>query len=236
MPSKNEVKIYVEKAYYHLYNRGVEKRDIFLDKQDYSVFLTYLKTYLLPKDEQKLQMLLIDPKTDYRKRDKIAKMLQLNNFCNDLKLLAYCLMTNHFHLLVYQIDRDSIHKFMNSLITRYSMYFNKKYKRVGPLFQGVYKAVLVKTDEQLLHLSRYIHLQAINLQGQPLRDQPSSYPNYLGEISQEWVRSDDILEFFKTGELRRSLGEKDTNMYKSFVEGYNLSEREEFIADLVLDS
>lgn len=116
------------------------------------------------------------------------------------------------------------------------MYFNKKYKRVGPLFQGVYKAVLVMTDEQLLHLSRYIHLQAINLQGQPLRGQPSSYPNYLGKISQEWVRSDEILAFFNTGELRRSLGERDSNTYKLFVEGHNLREGEEVITDLVLDS
>lgn len=236
MPSKNEVKIYVENSYYHIYNRGVEKRDIFLDEQDYSVFLTYLKTYLLPKDEQKLQELLTDPKTDYRERDKIIKMLRLNNFNDDLKLLAYCLMFNHFHLLIYQKGRDNIHKFMNSLMTRYSMYFNKKYKRVGPLFQGVYKAVLVKTDGQLVHLSRYIHLQAINLQGQPLRGQPSSYPNYLGKISQEWVKPDEILAFIKTGELRRSLGERDSNTYKSFVEGHNLRDSEEVIADLVLDS
>ncbi|MBI4991459.1 transposase [Candidatus Gottesmanbacteria bacterium] len=179
MPSKNEVKIYRENTFYHLYNRGVEKRIIFIDQQDYSVFLSYLKAYLLPKDEESLQKKLADKKTNYKEKDTIIKLLRLNNFSETLELLAYYLMPNHFHFLVYQKTADAIDKFMNSLITRYVMYFNRKYKRVGPLFQGIYKAVSVETNEQLIHLSRYIHLQSLALQGQPLQgNQPSNQKKF----------------------------------------------------------
>lgn len=234
MPSKNEVKIYKADAYYHLYNRGVEKRIIFIDQQDYAVFLSYLKTYLLPKDEKSLQKKLADPKTNYKDRDTIVKLLRLNNFYDTLELLAYYLMPNHFHLLIYQKSSDAIDKFMNSLITRYAMYFNRKYKRVGPLFQGIYKAVLVETDEQLIHLSRYIHSQSLASQGQPLRGkQPSSYPNYLNHTSQEWVRPERILAYFRD-EGRKLVSLRSIDSYKSFVEDKNIG-TEEIIKNLILD-
>lgn len=235
MPSKNEVKIYKDNSYYHLYNRGVEKRIIFLDQQDYAVFLSYLKAYLLPKDEKNLQKKLADQKTNYKEKDTILKLLRLNNFHGTLELLAYCLMPNHFHFLVYQKASDIIEKFMNSLITRYVMYFNKKYKRVGPLFQGLYKAVSVETDEQLIHLSRYIHSQSLASQGRPLRDrQPSSYPNYLGHISsQEWVKPEKVLTHFNR-EGRKLISLRSINSYKSFVESKNIG-TENMLKNLTLE-
>lgn len=208
MPAKNSIKQYLENGYYHLYNRGVEKRSIFLDKQDYSVFLSYLKEYLTPKDEKSLVNRLANSETPWAEKDKIIKALRLNNFSNELSLLAFCLMSNHFHLLVKQIMFDSIDRFLSSIGTRYTMFFNRKYKRVGPLYQGVYKAVLVSTDEQLLQLSRYIHRQALNLQGVNLQGetlqahlqaqeaQPSSYGEYLSKRNTEWVKTREILSFF----------------------------------------
>ena len=157
MPAKNSRKIYKENGFYHLYNRGVEKRSIFEDKQDYSVFLLYLKSYLLPKNVDALQEMLSDKNSTWNEKRLILKQLRLNNFNKEISLLAYCLMPNHFHFIVKQTAPDSIDRFINSLNTRYVMYFNKKYDRVGPLFQGVYKAVVVETDEQLLYLSGYIH-------------------------------------------------------------------------------
>ena len=162
MPAKNSIKQYLENGYYHIYNRGVEKRTIFLDSQDYAVFLSYLKSYLLPKKEKKLMEKLSHPTISCRERDKILRELRLNNFYNDIHLLAYCLMPNHFHFLIKQAKAESIDRFMNSLCTRYTMYFNRKYKRVGSLYQDVYKAVLVSSEPQLLHLTRYIHNQADN--------------------------------------------------------------------------
>ncbi len=99
---------------------------------------------------------------------------------------------------------------MQSFGTRYTMYFNKKHKRVGPLFQGVYKAVGVETDEQLLHLSRYIHRQAI-LQGETLRNppQPSSYLEYLGTRNSNWIYPQEVLSLF--------LKNSSAASYESFV-------------------
>lgn len=203
MPSKNSTKIYVENGYYHLYNRGVEKRIIFLDQQDYSVFLSYLKEYLLPKDEKTLHEKLSDPNTSYKEKDKILKLLRLNNFNKELALIAYCLMPNHFHFFVKQKNPGTIDRFMNSLATRYTMYFNRKYKRVGSLYQDVYKAVLINTERQFTYLSKYIHRQA-------LPNQPSSYPDYIGKRKALWIHPEDILSYFsKTN---------DNFSYRNFVE------------------
>lgn len=200
MPGKNEVKQYLENSYYHIYNRGVEKRNVFQDQQDYAVFLSYLKEYLLPKNQDQLAQKLSDLKLPYREKARILKLLRLNNFAGEITLIAYCLMTNHFHLLVKQKSRESIDKFMNSQGTRYGMYFNRKYQRVGPLYEGPYKAVLVQTEEQLLHLTRYIHQNPLKLktasQGHPLQAQPSSYPEYMGKRKTAWVDPSEILAFF----------------------------------------
>lgn len=133
----------MKNGYYHLYNRGVEKRIIFLDRQDYNVFLSYLKEYLLIKDIEGLQKQLADDSLSPQERDKILKKIRLNNFADSIMLLSYSLMPNHFHFFIKQTDENAIDTFMNSLGTRYTMYFNRKYKRVGKLYQGVYKAVSV---------------------------------------------------------------------------------------------
>lgn len=199
MPARNSIKQYYENGYYHIYNRGVEKRKIFLDQQDYSVFLSYLKEYLLPKDEKGLHERLGEPNLSPRERDKIIKTLRLNNFSNEITLLAYCLMPNHFHFFIKQKSSGSIDKFINSIGTRYTMYFNKKYDRVGSLYQGVYKAVQITEEAQFIYLSKYIHKQALlssRLQGEALEAQPSSYKDYLGEKSAHWVFSQEVLSYF----------------------------------------
>lgn len=196
MPAKNSRKLYLENGYYHIYNRGVEKRKIFLDHQDYGVFLSYLKEYLLPKDEKALSKKLTDPAISSQERNKILKALQMNNFTDEITLLAYCLMPNHFHFFVKQKSAGSIDKFMNSLGTRYTMYFNRKYDRVGSLYQGVYKAVSITTEPQFIYLSKYIHRQALALQGEALQPQPSSYEDYIGKRKTDWVNAEEILSYF----------------------------------------
>lgn len=191
MPAKNSIKQYLENGYYHLYNRGVEKRLIFLDRQDYTVFLSYLKEYLLPKDEKALRQKLADPNITSRERDRLIKKLSLNNFAGEITLVAYCLMPNHFHFLVKQKSAQAIDAFMQSLSTRYTMYFNHKYERVGSLYQAVYKASSIDTDQYLLELSRYIHKQALEI-----GDQPCSYLDYTGERQNEWIKPEKILSFF----------------------------------------
>ncbi|MDP4030928.1 MAG: transposase [Patescibacteria group bacterium] len=196
MPSRNIIKEYKENTYYHIYNRGVDKRIIFSDKNDYKKFLGYLKFYLSPTDLQGQTL-------------KASPSRVLKNYTDYIQLLAYCLIPNHFHLLVYQTDALAIAAFMQSLCTKYSIYFNKKSSRSGPLFQGRYRAVEVTSEEQLIYLTKYIHRNPIDIL--PSRTdlegyKYSSYGNYLKKFSQAWIKTDNILEYFKK------------SSYKEFVE------------------
>ncbi len=204
MPAKNSVKQFVENGYYHLYNRGVEKRDIFLDEQDYAVFLSYLKKYLDPTGS--------DP-------HPLAK---------EVDLLVFCLMPNHFHLLVKQSSLNGITKLVRAVCTNYVMYFNKKYDRIGTLFQGKYKAVLVDNDAYLLHLSRYIHL---NPGSDPKTYNYSSYKYYLGRKNANWIKTTEVLAYFKTA---KRINLKDFFSYESFVDDFKL-EPEELLGNLTLE-
>ncbi|MBP9670107.1 transposase [Candidatus Woesebacteria bacterium] len=208
MPAKNSVKEYEENGFYHIYNRGVEKRDVFLDDDDYKKFLSYLKVYLDKPNLQGLTLKAEDGKT-------IPPSRVLRNFNGEIDLQAYCLMPNHFHFLIHQHDERSIASFMQALITKYSMYFNKKYKRVGGLFQGRYKTVRIVSEEQYTYVSKYIHRNPIDL---PSGSDPeglmkykySSYGNYLGLFKQSWVKTEDILSYFSKTSPR--------NTYQAFVE------------------
>lgn len=215
MPAKNRIKTYVEDSFYHIYNRGVEKRQIFMDEQDIGVFLSYLKTYLLPRDDKSLKDIIVDSLKSPKDRSDASRILALNNFSTDLEMTAYTTMPNHFHFLVYQTVPDAIDRFMNSLCTRYTMYFNKRYDRVGPLFQGIYKGVLIDSDERLLYLSRYIHRNIRSLPPELQLKYPSSYPVYLGTSKQEWVKPERILAHFSTAEY---------DSYREFVEIEDMDE------------
>jgi putative transposase len=198
MPSPHTIKTFTEDAYYHVYNRGVEKRRIFEDAQDYQKFLHYLSVYLT------------EPDILHKNYPLMRLHLINNNLSKEVGLLSFCLMPNHFHLLLHQKTKDGITKLMKQVSTAYSMYFNKRYERVGTLFQGVYKAVMVTTDEQLLHLSRYIHLNPID-RGVSLHDfQWSSYKNYIKNEGPSWVKTSPILDFFNNQNPNFS--------YENFVE------------------
>lgn len=192
MPGKNIYKDYLEESYYHIYNRGVNKQDVFTDSQDFAVFLSLLKRYLGEKLE------------------KNKNNVDYVNYSNEIELIAFCLMKNHFHLFIYQKESSvAITEFMRSLATSYSMYFNKRHKRVGPLFQQRYRAVRINDDAQLQHISRYIHLNPTRFKDYEW----SSYKYYLGEKQTDWVKPERVLELFNGD-------------YQAFVEDYK-PERDE---------
>jgi putative transposase len=218
MPGKNVIKNYVEEGYYHIYNRGVNKMNIFKDTQDYRVFLSYMKAYLLPKDSTNLYITLNSKKLSLQEKDKILKIMRLRNYYSKIKLITYCLMSNHFHFIIQQKHRKDLPDFMQSLMTRYAHYFNRKYKRRGPLYEGKYKGVLIQSDKQLWHLSRYVHRNPLgiisdNIVKKKLKKlllyKPSSYPVYLKTARQSWVKPEVVTDnFSQTG----------INSYQSFVE------------------
>ena len=123
--------------YYHVYNRGNDKRDIFLDDQDLGFFMMRLKQNLFGENYKGLR----------------SKPLPAGSF----SLVSYCLMPNHFHLLIRQNTEIPTTKLMQKLSTSYSIYFNKKHECIGHVFQDQYKQVSVGDDKYLIWLSAYIH-------------------------------------------------------------------------------
>lgn len=220
MAAKNSIKLYVDDGYYHLYNRGVAKTSVFLDEQDYAVFLSYLKEYLTPP----APLDAVDMEKINKERIYIRR-----NYFDEIELLVFCLMPNHFHLLLKQNETRSIEFFMRSLLIRYASYFNKRYQRVGHLFQDVYKGILIQREEYWLWLSRYIHRNPIDLlkPGQELKDYSySSYPNYLGVRKSEWVKPKEILAMFKNyQEFVEGPEEEQTDNLKSELQTYTLEQQ-----------
>lgn len=195
------MKIYTENTYYHVYNRGVESRDIFIEEQDYRVFLNFIKRYLTAPIQNEVQP---------RWEAKLSEEVQLS---------AYCLMPNHFHLLVKQKTRVGMTKFIRALMNSYVRYFNQKYKRVGGLFQGIFKAVSVEKEAYLLHLTRYIHLNPLELHNMNLRkieDYYCSYGEYLGKRNTSWLDPREILGYFGS----KLIGMSSFKSYRNFVEKY----------------
>lgn len=226
MPARNSRKIYSDDGIYHVYNRGVEKRIIFEDEQDHKVFLSYLKEYLSPIAKEKLV------KTTFlvRGTSNIGFKRNPKNYNQQLELLAYCLMPNHLHLILKVSKGDVLKKFMQSLLTRYSMYFNKKYKRVGSLFQGRYKAVLVNEEFYLIHLSRYIHLNPSDFVSN-LTEGYSSYADYIGLRNTTWINSKVILSYFNNKVFPDF---KKVNSYKNFVEKFE-KPSEKILEEIVIE-
>ena len=178
MPGRNIVKEFAPESYYHVYSRGVAKQPIFLDNQDYSTFLSLFKRYLGGTTETN------------RSRGVYP------NYRKQVELLSYCLMKNHVHILIYQKNIDGMSALMKSIMTSYSMYFNRKYKRVGPVFQSRYRASKINQDDYLEHISRYIHLNPKEWETYPY----SSLKYYKGEANADWMKPDKILELFPSVE------------------------------------
>lgn len=134
--------------YYHIYNRGTDKRIIFNDKDDYHHFMNLLYA--------------VNSKDRFVFRYVHENIYNLNN--DKLVYIgAYCLMPNHFHLILTQAEEGSISKFMQKLTTAYSMYYNKKYKRNGALFQGKFKSQHAKDDRYFKYLFSYVHLNPVKI-------------------------------------------------------------------------
>ncbi|MFM2357528.1 MAG: hypothetical protein RJA61_265 [Candidatus Parcubacteria bacterium] len=141
--------------FYHLYNRGTDKRIIFGDKQDYDRFVVLL--YITNSHVS------VNVREHLRQGRTLADFFSIQREETLVDIGAYCLMPNHFHILIKEKNEGGTSLFMQKLLTSYSMYFNRKYERNGSLFQGKFKSEHITQDTHLNYLFSYIHLNPVKL-------------------------------------------------------------------------
>lgn len=142
---------------YHIFNRGIEHRPTFTSKREYERGLMTLDYYRFKTPLLRLAKALI---LNQEERNKFFANLRKQGE-KLVDIVSYCFMPNHFHLLLKQKLDQGISKFLSNFSDSYTRYFNTKHERTGALFQGIFKAVRIENDEQLIHVSRYIHLNPV---------------------------------------------------------------------------
>jgi len=217
---------FVDGEFYHVYNRGVNRRKIFLKESDNVTFVRTFEYYSFVNHRMKFsEYLALSPQVQ---ADYFNKLSQ-----KSIEIISFALMPNHFHFLIKQTGEKGITNFMRLFENSYTRYFNIKHGRVGHLFQGQFKAVRIETDEQLLHVSRYIHLNpltsfVIRSMEELEKYSWSSYSTYIDidkENSMKFVNPIPILEQFKNIES-----------YQKFVSDQSAYQQElELIKHLILE-
>ncbi|RJQ38055.1 hypothetical protein C4559_02420 [Candidatus Microgenomates bacterium] len=204
---------------YHIFNRGIASMPTFSNHKDYrraidaifyyqnkTVPLRYAKFLKLPLNE----------------RSKLLEELRVKmNWW--VEIICYCLMPNHFHLLLKQIENNGISKFVGNFANSYTRYFNTKQDRKGPIYEGKFKSVRIETEEQLLHVQRYIHL---NPYSGYLIKRPedlekfsySSFPEYVDKDKTGFCSKDLILSNFKNIGLFKEFVYNQADYQKKLVE------------------
>lgn len=179
---------FVNGEFYHLYNRGINKQQTFFSNKDYSRFVKTLFYYQIANPK---------PRFSFYKPNGVHIIDTTKRMVD---IVAYCLMPNHFHLLIKQLQDGGISEFMRRFVHSYTKYRNIKHKFQSPVFQAIFKAVLIETDEQLLHVSRYIHLNPlVSKLVKDLNFYPwSSYRAYIGLEDNPALAKEEILSFFKS--------------------------------------
>lgn len=191
---------------YHVYNRGVDKRKIFLSNSDRRRFILAISHYKdFPHIKFSLTLLPLGSTSLQTRSEKEKKPI--------VEIINYCLMPNHFHQILKQLKDGGISEYLRKMSLSYATFFNTKYGREGSLFQGPFKAVHVESKEQLIHLSRYIHLNPVissktNTPLDKLEEYPwSSYREYLdldrdpicnkSLVLESFAGADDYREFVR---------------------------------------
>ena len=174
--------------YYHIYNRGTDKRDVFLDDHNYLRFLFSIMSFQSLKPVYLPARYVAHWKQVYKRDPESLKSIFSPEEINDItqmrivEMVAFALMPNHFHLLLKAIRPKGISEYMQRTQCSYTKYFNTLHERSGHLFQGPFQAVHVKTNEQLLHLTAYIHRNPAEIKKWATKPEQypwSSYQDYL---------------------------------------------------------
>ncbi|MBU1085605.1 transposase [Patescibacteria group bacterium] len=188
MPSEYYNRNFRPQYFYHIFNRGAYKHEIFHDKEDYETFIEIL-TYYLKFPTAKYFSYKDTVKQPYSK--------VRNLHVDSVRLVTYCLMPNHFHFVLKQMPsadkKTNISNLMRRLMITYAMYFQHKHKHNGAIFQGRYKNVIVDSNEQLLHLSKYIHQHQTPYSSLPIylkQAEPTDwlYPEYTLKLTKNYSK------------------------------------------------
>jgi len=217
---------------YHIFNRGVDKREIFLNSQDYSRFILGLY-YFNDKNPSDIWTDLLSPQKEYQKKRETSSINPFDKEDREpiVELLAFTLMPNHYHLIVKETQEGGVQKFMQKLGAGYSIYFNQQNKRSGSLFESRYKCVPIKTDTQLSNSFVYVHTNPVELKDPQwkqfkvknyktavawVQDYPwSSYRDYMGETTYPEVTNREFFEEFYMGKEGCAEAVKDWIKFKA---------------------
>ncbi len=199
---------------YHVFNRSVAKQPIFSTRRDYSRFLETLSYYQFSGNPIRFSHFF-----RMSEEDKANQMKILRKHTKSVELFAFCIMPNHFHILVRQLEDDGLMAFVRNIQNSYAKYFNIKYKRTGSLFQEQFKAVLIDDDNQLLHVCRYIHLNPTTSNLLKNFDQLKTYPgtsliDYIKDNEREIIQTKHILDMFSNNKARFLRFNKDQEDYQ----------------------
>ena len=178
MPKRNIV--LANQQIYHIFNKAIDARPIFKHKRELKRAILALWYYHYKKRLYSLSA--------YLRLEKILQANSLNQLIsseNSIEILCYCLMRNHYHLLIKQKRDNGISKYLSDFQNSFTRYYNAVHERRGPIFLNQFRAVRIETDEQLIHVSRYIHLNPyssflVKTLDQLIKYPWSSLPTYLG--------------------------------------------------------
>ncbi|MCF7888201.1 MAG: transposase [Candidatus Omnitrophica bacterium] len=189
---------------YHVFSRSIAEYKIFLEKFHFLRMKNLLKYYAQLNPPLRFSYFLRMENKKNKRAKEIYEKLETNK--QRVNIVAYCIMPTHIHLIIKQLEEKGISSFINDVFNSYTRFFNIKHKRRGPLWDKRFQHVLVESDEQLLHLTRYIHLNPVTAY---LTDKPESwdFSSYREYISCE---KDKICQF-------DNLLEVEPNSYKKFV-------------------
>lgn len=183
---------FANNEFYHIFNRGVEKRQIFMDNGDSARFLQGMDLF------NALEPIGSIFENSFRKHQLGSEASNTDELKRLVDFVCFCINPNHFHFILKQLEDRGIEKFMHRLSTGYTKYFNIKHKRNGVLFQGPFKAVHIETNEQLLHTSVYVNLNfKVHQLGSEASKYFSSWDEYVGKNKYDFCNKKDILDQFK---------------------------------------
>ena len=191
---------------YHIYNRGVEKRPIFLNRRDYSRLIETTNYYRFANCPMRFSYLKL---LSHEERDNVFKRLEKES-SKLVDIFSFCFMPNHIHFLLRQLADKGISKFMARVTNAFSHYFNTRHDRKGYLFQGNFGASRIEDEAQFIHVSRYIHLNPVSSFIIEIHDlsnyEYSSFPEYINGAA-GFTNTKEVLSYFK-----------NRDEYKKFVE------------------